>query len=294
MAKILAVINSWPNAERILAKATEIARPIHAEVFVYCPVASQIEEMNRYIGFDNYETIREELLDECQSRLDELPGMENLDSAVEWQSKPYRAVAAKAEALSADMIVMGVSEHSVLGDFIHKPDDWHLLRDATCPVLIIGQEEQTYSAVTVAVDVLEDILEDSDEHQSLNARILDKGKLMAEALHLPLKVITVVPEPSYLYSDISATNTLVMENFRIQAKAMAEERQRTLLSRFGIRAQHCSVVIGPLEKKLQDAQDESGLLVIGTIANKGLKGFFIGNTAERLLQHLRGDMLVVN
>ncbi|MCK9503158.1 MAG: universal stress protein [Porticoccaceae bacterium] len=290
MTKILAVINSWPNAERILAKATEIARPVKAEVFVYCPITSRIEEMNRYIGFDNYETVREELLYECQSRLDGLAGMDKLDSLVEWQSKPYRAVAAKAEELSAAMVVMGVSEHSVLGDFIHKPDDWHLLRDATCPVLIMGEQEQDYTAVTVAVDVMED----SDEHQSLNARILDEAKLMAEALHLPLKVITVIPEPSYIYSDISATNTLVMENFRSQAQAMAKERQGELLSRLGIRAHSSDVVAGPVETQLQHAQDDSGLLVIGTIANKGLKGFFLGNTAERLLQHLRGDMLVVN
>jgi universal stress protein E len=290
MSKVLAVINSWPNAERILDKAAQIARSVHSEVFVYCPVVSPLEEMNRYIGFDNYEAVRQELLYECQSRLDELAGMDKLESLVEWQSKPYKAVAAKAEELSAVMVVMGVSEHSVLGDFIHKPDDWHLLRDATCPVLIMGKQEQHYTAVTVAVDVMED----SDEHQSLNARILDRAKLMAEALHLPLRVITVIPEPSYIYSDISATNTLVMENFRTQAIAMAKERQGELLARLGIRAQHVEVVAGAVETQLQHAQDDTGLLVIGTIANKGLKGFFLGNTAERLLQHLRGDMLVVN
>jgi nucleotide-binding universal stress UspA family protein len=36
------------------------------------------------------------------------------------------------------------------------------------------------------------------------------------------------------------------------------------------------------------------LLVIGSVANKGLKGLVLGNTAERVLHHVTTEMLVVN
>jgi universal stress protein E len=290
MTKILAVINHWPSAERVLAKAGELARAIHGEEVDYCPVYSQEEELNRYLGFDNYQTVREELVAECQAQLEEMPAAEGLELEVEWQPKPYRGVADKAEELSAAMIVMGVSEHSVIGDFLHKPDDWHLLRDACCPVLILSDRETACSAVTAAVDALDD----SDAQQALNARLLDAAVMMSEALGVPLRVVSVVPDPSYLYSDFSATDTLAMTQFRGQAEAAAQRHQRQLLERFGVRAQQAVVLSGRVERHLQEALSHSGLLVIGTIANKGVKGFFLGNTAERLLRHLDGDMLVVS
>lgn len=290
MNTILAVINNWPCAERILTKASQIAKASGAGVFVYCPVSSPVEELNRYIGFDNYQEVRAALLDENQTRLDNLRGVDAFDSLVEWQSKPYRAVADKAEALSATMIVMAASTHRVLGDFLHKPDDWHLLREARCPVLILGSEAREYRAVAVAVDALDD----SDDNQSLMARVLDEAEMMAEVLRLPLRVISVAPDPGYAYSDILAADVRVLADFRIQSENMTRQRQQQVLARYGVQAQKAEVVSGGVEKILQQAAAEAGLLVIGTIANKGLRGFFLGNTAERLLQHLEGDMLVVD
>ena len=287
---ILAVINSWPHATYILHRARQVADAVGGTVVVYCPVSSELDELNRYIGFDNYESLRDELVADSRARLDELPGIEGLDAEVEWHAKPYRAVADKAESLSSSLIVMAVSEHSVLGDFLHKPDDWHLLRDAHCPVMILGREEQSYRGVAVAVDVLDA----SEDHQALNGRILDEGKMMAEALHLPLHVVSVVPDPAYVYSDVSATDSVVMADFRNEARDLAAARQVKLLERFGIQAHRHVVEVGIVEKVLQETLSREGLLVIGTIANKGVKGFFLGNTAERLLQRLKGDMLVVN
>lgn len=290
MNTILAVINSWPQAEKILGKARQIAGSLNGELIVYCPVINDLEEMNRYIGFDNYEEVRDQIVADALSRLEALPGIDSLEYEVEWQPKPYRAVADKAEELAASLIVLAVSEHSVIGDFIHKPDDWHLLRDARCPVLILGDKDRPYKSVAVAIDVLDT----SDDHQSLTGRLLDEGRMMADLLKLPLDIISVVPDPAYVYNSLSAGESTVMADFREQARLLAEQRQAETVERFGVRVQSAAVKVGPVARTLQEALTESGLLVIGTIANKGLKGFFLGNTAERLLQHLDGDMLVVN
>lgn len=290
MKYILAVINDWPNAESILSKASEIASAIHGKVYVYCPIYSELEEMNRYVGFENFEEVKAELIEECKSRLDELPGIEKLESEVSWQTRVYKAVADKADEISAEMIVMGRSSHSVLGDFLHKPDDWHLLRDSSCPVLILNQKHQNYHAVIAALDVMED----SDYHQGLNARVLDEAQMLSELLRLPLKVVTVVPEPAYIYSDIAVVDSAMVTKFRNEALDLARERQHQVLNRLGVHPHSAQVVTGSVRGELQKFLSENGLLVIGTIANKGLKGFFIGNTSERLLSHLDGDMLVVN
>ncbi len=290
MSAILAVINHWPSAGRILERAEAIAGATGAELQVYCPVSSQVEELNRYIGFDNYEDVKEELLRENRERLDELLAGRDCDFRVEWQPESYRGSAARAEAISAALIVMSVSDHSIVGDFLHKPDDWHLMRDAPCPVMVLARETHPFRAVLAAVDALAE----SQEAEQLNARILDEAETLAETFDLPLKVISVVPDPAYLYSDISVADTRVMTRFREQAKQTANRLQDKLLEHYGVEPAHRSVVCGRVERVLQESVEEAGLLVIGTIANKGLKGFFLGNTAERLLQHLEGDMLVVN
>lgn len=290
MKKILAVINFWPSAEKVLLKARAIASAIHAEVYVYCPVSSEIEEMNRYVGFDNFEDVKAELLALSEARLEQLPGIEQLDFQVEWQFRPYQGVAGKAEELSADLVVMSLSSHSILGDFFHKPDDRHLLRDAKCPVLVVNEEDRPYHAVVAAIDALDG----AEDHSALTARILDRAAMMSEALHLPLKVISVVREPSYIYSDLVVVDSVAIAKFRLEAEDMAADYQAQILARMGVKPHSAQVVVGRVETELQKELAESGLLVIGTIANKGIKGVFVGNTCERLLRHLQGDMLVVN
>lgn len=290
MKKILAVMNFWPSAEKVLRKARAVASAIHAEIHVYCPVSSEIEEMNRYVGFDNFDEVKAELLALSEAKLEQLPGIDQLESQVEWQTRPYQGVASKAEELSAELVVMSLSAHSLLGDFLHKPDDWHLLRDAKCPVLIVNDEDKPYHAVVAAIDALDG----ADEHSALTARILDEAAMMSEMLRLPLKVVSVVPEPSYIYSDLVVIDSIAIAKFRADAEAMATQYQAQILARAGVKVHSAQVVVGRVETELQKVLAESGLLVIGTIANKGVKGVFIGNTCERLLRHLHGDMLVVN
>lgn len=290
MKKVLAVINYWPTADMLVSKAKEIAAAIKAEVCVYCPVSSQIEEMNRYVGFENFEDVKLELINECKMRLEALPGIEELETIIDWQSQMYRGVANRAESISAEMVLMSRSEHNFLGDLLHRPDDWHLLREAPCPVLVMNLEHSPYRSVIAAVDALED----DDQHRILNARILDEAQMMAEILGLPLSVITVVPEPSYIYSDMTTVGSVTLSKFSDQLLATAEARQQQMLLRLGVKPHTAKVVIGPVVGELQSAMSASGLLVMGTIANKGLKGFFLGNTSERLLSHMQGDMLVVN
>jgi universal stress protein E len=290
MDTILAVINNWPDADRIVATASRLADALGCDVTLYCPVSNAIEEMNRYIGYDNYEAMKEELVAESRTMMAELEGVEAFDSVVEWQPVPYRAVIEKAQLLSVGMIIVAASEHSMVGDLMHKPDDWHLLRDAHCPVWVLGKEGGEYRRISVAIDVLSD----EDEMNTLNGRVLDQAKMLAELYRLPLRVVSVVPDPATLYSDLAVTDSDVMADFRTRAESLVSQRQKHVLELFGIQSDESEVLTGQLEQLLRSVLAEDGVLVVGTSARKGLRGFFLGNTAERLLVHLRGDMLVVS
>jgi universal stress protein E len=288
MNTIFAAITDWSLAGQVVDRALLLARAYGARLRVYRPVDDQLEELNRYVGFDNYRELREELIEDNRVRMNEMLADLDVDYEVEWQPKAYRGIAEKAEEASADLIVIAMDQHSVLGDLLHKPDDWHLLRDAACPVMLISRNDHPVRRVVAAVDCLDD----NDEAQALTGRLLDQARGLADAMKLPLTVISVVPDPAYIYADISAA--ALITDFRSQAEQAAMEKQRAIIARLGVPVDEEKVVSGPVDAMLEKAMAESGILVLGTIANKGVKGFFVGNTAERILRHVSGDMFVVN
>jgi len=288
MNTILGVINDWELASQVLLRTRQLAKAYGAKVCLYCPVTDQLEEMNRYIGFDNYQAVKDEILAENQERLDQLAEGQDVDTVLDWQAHPYQGVAQQAEKRSSVLIVMAMSERHALGDLLHKADDWHLLREAPCPVLLLSRSEHPFRSVVAAVDCLKD----SEHTQTLNARVLDEARALANTMGLPLSVISVMPDPGYAYGDLAASRLMV--DYRNHAETVVREAQNQLLARLGITVERQLVAIGAVEKELEKAVEDAGILVIGTIANKGWKGFFIGNTAERVLTRVKGDMLVVN
>lgn len=289
MNTILGVITDWDLASQVFNRAKQFAKAYSARLRIYCPVSDQLEEMNRYIGFDNYESVKQEILAEANRRLEALVGDDqNIDWRVDWQTHRYKGVAEQAESHSADLIVMTMSQHHILADLLHKADDWHLLREAPCPVMLLSRAEHPFKSVVAAVDSLDE----SEEHQSLNGRILDEAQSLSKMMALPLQVISVVPDPAYIYGDMSATTLMV--DYRTQAVNTARDNQSALLSRLGISPDKREVMVGRVEAVLEEAVKDTGILVLGTIANKGWKGFFLGNTAERILGRIEGDVLVVN
>ncbi|MFA5493462.1 MAG: universal stress protein [Porticoccaceae bacterium] len=288
MNTVLGVITDWELAGQVVVRTRQLASAYGARVCIYCPVTDQLEEMNRYIGFDNYEAVKEEILADNRSRLDHLVGEEDIDMALDWQSHPYKGVALQAEERSASLIVMAMNEHHVIGDLLHKADDWHLLRAAPCPVLLLSRSQHPFRSVVAAVDSLDE----SEANQALSARVLDEGRALADVMKLPMTVISVVPEPTYIYGDMAASSLLL--DYRGQAENAARQNQRALLARLGVKSERQMVAVGPVEKVLEEAVADAGILVVGTISNKGWKGLLVGNTAERILSRVNGDMLVVN
>jgi universal stress protein E len=288
MNTILGVITDWSLAGQVLSRARQLGKAHGARVCLYCPVTDQLEEMNRYIGFDNYQAVKEEILADNRARLEQLIGDLDIDAVLDWQVHPYQGVAAQAESCSATLIVMAMNEHHVIGDLLHRADDWHLLRAAPCPVLLLSRSDHPFRSVVAAIDSLDE----SEASQGLAARVLDAARALADVMQLPLTVISVVPDPVYVYGDMAASP--LMLDYRAQAERTARHNQVTLLARFGVKAERQVVEVGPVARVLEEAAADAGILVLGTLANKGWKGWVIGNTAERILSRVVGDMLVVN
>ncbi len=114
---------------------------------------------------------------------------------------------------------------------------------------------------------------------------------------LLLHVLETVIAPNPLYAHYYPTELLTPE-VRARAETAAHEALLERVPKIGPLAQvsHRVVVAHgmPAEEIIRSAQDErADLLVISTHGRTGLKRFFLGSTAERVIRHVQCPVLVV-
>ena len=285
MEKVLAVIASWDDADQVLARARHLAERLHTHCEFLRPVHAQVRELQHYMDAAAFGEIQEQILAAERERLDALRGDDA--GAVVWCQRVYRAVVEHAELIGADLILMSASRQGALANLIHRADDWHLLREAPCPVLLLPRVPKPIQRVIAAVDALSE----GTEQELLSERVLDAAAAFAHAHAVPLTVITVVPDPALIYA--SPVAVPMGEQILDELTERARFAQQALLARIGLHADAVCVESGRVEDVVTELAAD-GLLVIGSAANKGLKGMVMGNTAERILHRMTTEMLVVN
>ncbi len=285
MEKVLAVIASWDDADQVLARARHLAERLHTHCEFLRPVHAQVRELQHYMDAAAFGEIQEQILEIERARLDALRGDD--PGEVVWCQRVYRAVVEHAELVGADLILMSASRQGALANLIHRADDWHLLREAPCPVLLLPRVPKPIQRVIAAVDALSE----GTEQELLSERVLDAAAAFAHAHAVPLTVITVVPDPALIYA--SPVAVPMGEQILDELTERARFAQQALLARIGLHADAVCVESGRVEDVVTELAAD-GLLVIGSAANKGLKGMVLGNTAERILHRMTTEMLVVN
>lgn len=288
MENILAVITNWKDADVVLRRAQFLAAAMQTGIGVYRPVHGPLGGLEKYVEPDNFDQLRDNILSAERARLDafETGRVESVE--VEWCERIHRGIVDQAERSGAGLIVMLPGHPSPLATLTRTADDWHLLREAPCPVLMMASHQHPIERVIAAVDCRDD----REPQRLLSARVLDQARAFAKAQGVPLVAMTVVLDVPWVYAGTVA----VVDDPGLLARKeeLARERLQALLDHLGITVDTIAVATGSVEDEIRREAGEAGLLVIGSAANRGVKGFLLGNTAERILHHIHTEMLVVN
>lgn len=188
---------------------------------------------------------------------------------VEWNQNWRDAIAPAAARSESDLIIKAASVHSGAERRFLKTADWTLLRSAHCPVYLI-KKDQIEEAVTVLVAL--DIQRSDDLYNTLNARVLEYGSLLAggaadSAIHV---VNAYAGATKFVYPDDLAQTT-------------------------GIELTNAHSVEGSPDTVIPEVAAEiaADILVIGTAKRDGIKAAVIGNTAEKILDSVSANILTV-
>lgn len=205
-------------------------------------------------------------------------------------------------------LVVKTAESGTLLDRVFGSDDMHLLRKCPCPVWLIKQKSpQNYQRILAAVDV--DSFYQKEElntHHLLNLQILEMASSLALSEFSELHIVNVwdalgeeLLRSAYIGGqeiDIIAYVETEKQQHQHNLKTLMNE----IMSKFGQNAfdylkPQTHLIKGSANRKipLLAKNIEADLVVMGTVARTGIPGFFMGNTAETILNQLNCSVLTV-
>lgn len=286
LTRMLVVIDPDADVQVALDKAKELARFADAEIELFASDYSTYLEDGYYFDPPRAQVLRREHGERRLAQLELLAaplrehGLE-VSCSTAWGNPPSEEVIKRTLELQPDLVIKATSHHSRLARAFLNNDDWELIRYCPAPLLLARDHPWTGSPVFIAAV---DPEHSHDKPASLDNKILDTAVEIAGICDGNVYVYhsTKLPPLSALYpinSDYSADLEKVI----------------TLASGYGISRQQCHV-------NDQDIADglpalcgalSASVVFMGAVSRSTLDRMLIGNTAERILDRLDCDVLVI-
>jgi universal stress protein E len=193
----------------------------------------------------------------------------------------------------ADLLMRSHGAHNRDKPQQFGPIDMNLLRHCPCPVWIVeARVGKTVRRVLAAVNANRS----QQNQQPLNRRIVELALRLSAAVNARLTILEVwsVFGEEFLRSRLEPEE---VRGFLEESRDHAASDLSDFLGPFGDRLQGVSVEL--LRGEAADvipayvAEYDVDLVVMGTVARGGIAGLLMGNTAERVLQHLQGSVVAV-
>ena len=164
------------------------------------------------------------------------------------------------------------------------PRDWQLLRETPCPVLLVKQDQHWADGrILAAVNTTTD----NPQLRVHNQSILMLAGFIAHSLNVPLHAAVATPMAMQGVEPEMQSQVLIDQR--------AQRSGEKVLSEMNLQVAQLHVGEGPPEHWIPHVSNEidASLVVMGTLARKGMSAALLGNTAERILDRLNTDILVL-
>ena len=164
------------------------------------------------------------------------------------------------------------------------PRDWKLLRNTPCPVLLVKHDHHwAHGRILAAVNTTTH----NPALRANNQGILMLAGFIARALDVPLHAVIATP-PAMQGAEPEMQSQVLIDQ---RAQRCAEK----VLSDMNLMVDQLHIGEGPPEHWIPQVSKEidASLVVIGTHARRGMSAALLGNTAERILDRLNTDILVL-
>jgi universal stress protein E len=211
--------------------------------------------------------------------------------SVEWDYPCHEAIIRRAQTAKADLIVASCHAGRHRVPWLLRLTDWELLRLSPLPVLLV-KNPHPYRRPVVLAAVDPSLAH--DKPLQLDKEILRVGNALSAALRGNLHAVHAYARfPVNVPPEILRPGSL---------DAMEKEAERSATMRFAralrpvrIARSRQYLIASPPNEAIAQASRKShcAIAVMGAISRSGFKRLLIGNTAERILDDLACDILVI-
>ncbi|GIU47990.1 universal stress protein E [Shewanella sairae] len=293
--KLLVVVDPTTEKQAALARAVELATENQAEITVFLSIFDFSYEMTSILSGQEREAMREGVVAQRKAWLADIVQPYAKDGVtihleVIWHNRPFESIIKYAIDGEFDVIVKGTHEHDKLKSVIFTPTDWHLMRKAPVPVLLVKEHDWPVAGkIVCAVNVSAE----DEANESLNGKIISHAMKLAKQFDAQVHLVNGYPgTPVNLAIELPDFDAhTYSETIRLQH----EERINYLANAYGISVDNCHVEEGLPEDVIPDlaAKLDAELVILGTIGRTGLSAALIGNTAEHVIDSINCDLLAI-
>lgn len=193
-----------------------------------------------------------------------------------------------------DLVIKSARCPAGLSERLFGSNDMHLLRKCPCPVWIDRPNAAPhYTHILAAVDPMAPAGEGCDDQ----VMSLASSLAVRESASLSVAHAWHLDGESMLRHGRLRVPAIELQQLLQGAEDRHREKLAALLGRYGLSAGDPAVhlVKGEAAPSIRQLAEQlpADLIVMGTVGRSGIPGFFIGNTAEEVLQTTQASVLAV-
>ena len=294
MVVIDPTLQHQPAFERAMQSAKMSGAKLHLFQCVYFDNAISVE------GNDNEQ--KKQIIAYYTKQLERLKTIaQHMDieasAEIQWSQTWGRAVVDAAESNAIFMIFKSSYFHTN-AERSESTADWTLLRECHCPVLLmhhtsLWSTRRVLAAVNLAAE--------DEDHQKLNQKIIEAATSFSEVFDAEVHFVNSVrPETKeHIEHIVDDDDDLLFDLPPAMAqKGVAHHKinEEYLMAQCNADKEHVHILeSNPTDAIISMAEKlDVDLVVVGNAARKGIKGRVIGNTAEKLLDKTKCDILALS
>jgi len=242
---------------------------------------------------DNIRTAQIEIIEDLASNAREL-GIEVSTSVLE--ERPIaEGILHHVRENMPRYLMKGTQYHTAAERSIFVDTDWQLIRACPCPVYLVKPNELRENPVLLAAV---DPSHSQDKTAALDQVIVQHALDIAAATQGEVHLLHTYQRISGIGNEATRTFKPIKIPIDSLDKKIAAEHRKKLLEladAYGIDEEHVHQLPGRTRELLPtfSRAHKVDIVVMGALARWGLKRAVIGSTAERVLDHLPCDVLIV-
>ncbi len=300
ISRILCVVDPTVEEQPALERSSWIARQTGASLHLLLCYYNDYLAGNRFYDASSLERLRTDVMDEFRERLERLAEplrKQNLGVTTQatWGHPLHECIARVAAATNADLVFKDTHHHSILLRGILTNTDWNLMRNCASPLWFVKPFRLSSQPLFLSAV---DPMNTHDKPAALDDKILELARTLSRAtggeLHAfhaydPRLEIASVTTNAYVPA------ALLSDEIEKEMRTRHESRFRELTDSHELSENNLHLVSGLAHQELPALAEtlKATVVVMGAVARNPLRRIYIGSTAERTLEQLPCDMLVV-